>query len=414
MASQFPPEVERWRATVAKYFPPELVDKALWVIQHESVPPGNPTSIGDNGVAVGLFQIQSSDRWAGRPTKEQLLDPEFNIRYAAQNLGAASGKWSDWGEGVVDERGNRFGALGNNPFPGGTPMTDTATTGTATSYAQLVDRLNKLLMSPPPPGTDEYDTWLQEVTSIGNLARSFRPDTSEDPAVAAAAADFNRRVAAVQTGLQYDSTNLAHVVADIDRFLSGKEESRARAGLKQAQQDTVQKYGTAPGKNTFSANDLGAAFGVYADILGIDRNSQDFAKYGGTQYLDVEGDLSKYDSQFGVTGQLPTIPAMQTQPGQIPIPYNTPAGGSAALPGQGTATATTGTTGSPAERIAAGGPNAGGGPAAGPVSTSPGTIPVGGDGRSMGGSWTPNPDSNTWWWQYRQKPAVTYGPAQGL
>lgn len=122
--------VERWRPLVEKYFPPELVDKALHVINFESG--GNASASGDNGVAIGLFQIQDSTRFKGRPTKAQLLDPEFNIKYAAESLGAASGKWGDWGEGTL-YNGKPFGALGNHPYNfidsptgGGTAITGSA------------------------------------------------------------------------------------------------------------------------------------------------------------------------------------------------------------------------------------------------------------------------------------------------
>ena len=117
---QFPPEVERWRKTVQKYFPPELVDKALWVIMHESG--GNPSARGDGGYAVGLFQIHHAGSIQGRPDAGWLSDPENNIRYAALNLGAASGNWKPWGENN-SYNGRPFGALGHNPFPGDTGNT---------------------------------------------------------------------------------------------------------------------------------------------------------------------------------------------------------------------------------------------------------------------------------------------------
>src|SRR3990167_2092161 len=57
--------VERWRAPVAKVFPAELVDKALYVIQHESG--GHPQIPGDGGRAFGLFQshyTKSREPWS--------------------------------------------------------------------------------------------------------------------------------------------------------------------------------------------------------------------------------------------------------------------------------------------------------------------------------------------------------------
>ena len=120
----YPPAVERWRPIVAKYFPPELVDKALYVISHESK--GNPSAVGDGGAARGLFQIQDNRNFASRPDAAYLDNPENNIKYAAQALGAARGNWKDWGEGTENmapydpKTGKgRFGALGNNPYQGG-------------------------------------------------------------------------------------------------------------------------------------------------------------------------------------------------------------------------------------------------------------------------------------------------------
>lgn len=122
---QFSPEVERWRATVAKYVPIQFLEKALWTMQYESG--GDPDARGDSGVAVGLYQIHSNESIAGRPSPGALLDPEYNIQYAAQNLGMASGNFAAWGDGTANlppynpaTGTGRFGALGTYPFPGDT------------------------------------------------------------------------------------------------------------------------------------------------------------------------------------------------------------------------------------------------------------------------------------------------------
>jgi hypothetical protein len=128
----FPPEVERWRPLVAKYFPPELVDKALWVIMYESG--GNPGAVGDGGNAIGLFQIHHGGSIPGRPDAGRLSDPEYNIRYAAQALGAARGNWAPWGENNT-YNGKPFGALGHHPFPGDGIPTPRSTAATRASGA---------------------------------------------------------------------------------------------------------------------------------------------------------------------------------------------------------------------------------------------------------------------------------------
>ncbi|MFA5936493.1 MAG: transglycosylase SLT domain-containing protein [Candidatus Paceibacterota bacterium] len=117
----YPPAVEQWRPLVAKYFPANLVDKALHVIMYESS--GNPNAVGDGGAARGLFQIQDSRNFSSRPSAAYLDNAENNIRYAAQELGAASGKWTDWGEGS-SYNGQPFGALGNHPYEGGGGSSD--------------------------------------------------------------------------------------------------------------------------------------------------------------------------------------------------------------------------------------------------------------------------------------------------
>ena len=81
---------------IQKYFPKDQWQNALAVARGESGL--NPKAIGDNypirGQTIpsyGVFQIRGLP---GRPPKEQLLDPEFNIKYAA-SLYKAQG-WRPW------------------------------------------------------------------------------------------------------------------------------------------------------------------------------------------------------------------------------------------------------------------------------------------------------------------------------
>jgi soluble lytic murein transglycosylase-like protein len=113
-AGRYGPDVERWRCVIvpiaAEYGkPPGWVDKALRVIAAESR--GDPDAIGDNGSAIGLFQVHDGDSIPGRPPRERLLDPEFNIRFALVQLGPVYDVWAAWGEGVT-YNGAAFGALG--------------------------------------------------------------------------------------------------------------------------------------------------------------------------------------------------------------------------------------------------------------------------------------------------------------
>ena len=161
----YPPKVEALRPLVQKYFPANLVDKALYVINLESG--GDPSARGDNGVAIGLFQIQDRTAFPNRPDSTWLSNPENNIKYAAQVLGAANGNWAPWGENN-SYNGQPFGALGNNPYNG---------MAAATSDVQPRGGGNQMAPTPQPGkaipmplfGKDSYFlNGVGLVKSIGN------------------------------------------------------------------------------------------------------------------------------------------------------------------------------------------------------------------------------------------------------
>jgi hypothetical protein len=136
----YPPAVERWRPLVEKYFRGSDVEKALYVIQHESG--GNPSIKASvpSEQSWGLFQANIGGGLGTGYTVEQLKDPETNIRIAAQAVYGGSG-WSPWGEGVT-YKGQKFGALGNNPYPSNSS--------------------GRGFTAPPPPGGTPVATPQQE------------------------------------------------------------------------------------------------------------------------------------------------------------------------------------------------------------------------------------------------------------
>jgi hypothetical protein len=96
--SQMDNEVFKYdpESLIKKYFPPEEWDRAKNVMMGESG--GRSDAVGDNYPirgetipSVGLFQIRTLP---GRPTAEQLKNPELNVKYAAdmqKNQG-----WGPW------------------------------------------------------------------------------------------------------------------------------------------------------------------------------------------------------------------------------------------------------------------------------------------------------------------------------
>lgn len=168
----FPAAVERWRPVVAKYFPPQLVDKALYVIQYESG--GNPGAVGDGGAARGLFQIQDSRNFPNRPDAAYLDDPEKNIAYAAQQLGAASGNFGAWGEGTT-YNGQPFGALGNHPYPGDSSM--------GNSPSSLGDLLANTENTDPSQQADLASQILAAISAARPNPQDFTKDDPYRPGV---------------------------------------------------------------------------------------------------------------------------------------------------------------------------------------------------------------------------------------
>lgn len=97
------------RALAAKYFP-GLEDKILYLINGESG--GNAQAVGDGGAAYGLFQSHYIK--PGTSVEDQFKDARR--LYDARVKAGGSG-FEDWGENNLFE-GKKFGALGNNPYPG--------------------------------------------------------------------------------------------------------------------------------------------------------------------------------------------------------------------------------------------------------------------------------------------------------
>ena len=213
---QFPPEVERWRATVAKYFPPQLVDKALWTIQHESG--GNPGAVGDGGRARGLFQVQDQTAFPNRPDAAWLDNPENNIKYAAQNLGAATGNFAAWG-------GNN---TGTKPF-----YWDSLTPEQQQAYIDGEVQG----VSPYQQGQDDRDRAYKEAQDKidqANKDRDYALSVGDQALAKQRQADANYW-SGVQAQIDQDRNGLTARGQDIDY-------ATAMAGIAQQKYDSDQRY----------------------------------------------------------------------------------------------------------------------------------------------------------------------------
>lgn len=91
----FPRDVERWRPLAAaaaarasaRHGVQLSADLVLAIVQRESLPPGNPRSIGDNGQSFGLMQVKApTARELGLSDPRLLLNPAVGLAYGAEYL----------------------------------------------------------------------------------------------------------------------------------------------------------------------------------------------------------------------------------------------------------------------------------------------------------------------------------------
>ena len=140
--------------------------------------------------------------------------------------------------------------------------------------------------------------------------------------------EFDNKMESYRADIEFDGLNLTKASEEISRFLQGKQESRARAEMIQDQKDMEREWGTTGGKTSFTGTELGGAISKLMQLSGVDPNSTAI-RYPGYTTLDVEGDLAKLDADLGVTGQIPQVPSLITNPASKPAPPSLPAGPSA-------------------------------------------------------------------------------------
>ncbi len=219
---------------------------------------------------------------------------------------------------VSKEIGSKWGTTGfANQIAGG-KVAATSTGGTvpappATSTAaggskadQAVALWQQFLgQKPDPEDPVAFDAWVKTMTQLGDIAKSLQTsegkrDTGFDQQLSA----FNAQV----TATHYQNADaLASAGADVNRSLNGMQVGTERAKTALDAAKLLAQWGTAPGKSSYSANDLGEAYANTFRQAGLDP-SKGMLNYTGTQHIDPTGLANQYDTQLGVGGPLPTIP----------------------------------------------------------------------------------------------------------
>lgn len=209
-----------------------------------------------------------------------------------------------------------------------------------TPVQAMQQQLYNLLLNPPQSSGDplldaeSLGIWASNITALQRAIAEMGGDTGQGADLNnILTTDFANKIQALQASLALDQTSLSRAVADIDRFLGIKEESRARAGAMLEGQEMLRQWGAPQGKTEFSLADLGAGFEAAGRRMGIDP-TRPFLRYTGQTYIDPAAEMARQDAVMGATGAAPTVPEMRTTADMVPA--------APLLTSPGTGTTTTG------------------------------------------------------------------------
>lgn len=136
---------------------------------------------------------------------------------------------------------------------------------------------------------------------------------------ATAIAQHNAELATVRERLARDEISIEQASTEIDRILSGQQESRARADLITSSQQAAAPYGTTGGKSSFTGADLGAGATATLRQLGHANPGQAEAiRFPGTITMDPARLMAEGDAALGVDRPLPEIPQISVSDADIP------------------------------------------------------------------------------------------------
>lgn len=176
------------------------------------------------------------------------------------------------------------------------------------AYARtIVDNFNR-------DAFNSYNTLMNNMGlsqfEVDTSAASFENDQRQ--------AEFTNSLAAFRENTDWDKLNVGRAADEVNRHLSGLQESRSRADLETQAQLAAAPYATG-GKTEFTPNDIGA-LGVEAGRMAGLMPDQVAIRYPSTMVVDPGAMMRANDAALGVTGPIPTIPQLTTSPNMIPAP----------------------------------------------------------------------------------------------
>lgn len=311
---------------IRKYFGTGEEDKWLHLINGESG--GRSDAVGDKGAAWGLFQDQHIPQ--GSSIEQQFASAKRLYDADKRNGGTGFG---DWGEGRL-YNGKPFGALGNNPYRGGSSsMTSTPTSSASSTdmdawIESQIGPIPKVGDFPPLPSdakngdspaerfSNALQAWVSNKAKLvpayraafptpadrdpGPITQGFQQQKIDQDAV-------TQQISLLDTQLNAGKIDAATAQAKLSAFLTSRTQADQEAQLVANSNDLLAKYGVAPGHEKDTAKQWGDAFVTFAKLLGGDENSipRDFT--GQTAFSDPTGDIQRFRAQNGALGDAPSL-----------------------------------------------------------------------------------------------------------
>lgn len=260
---------------------------------------------GDNAwVSMGAQQLQD----VLNSLMEQKPKPDDYKDYKGQADAASYQKaLADWGKnfGAISSQLHTLtiNAAGFHTLPDGSMI---ATGDLTPDQRAQLDQANKLAYQSTMRklGLDQYDVTRTAINDENQRRQQ----------------EFQNQNDVWDRLLGLDKMSADQASKKLDRWLSIRQEADKGAQLQQTAQQEAIKYGTSPGKSSFSARDLGGIFERMAGLAGVDPNTP-MLSYPGTQTMDPMADINNAAAAMGGGGAAPMLdfPQLAT-PGNMPTP----------------------------------------------------------------------------------------------
>jgi len=120
--------------------------------------------------------------------------------------------------------------------------------------------------------------------------------------------DFNNRLSSVDRQIALGDSTLKRAALEIDRWAKGQDISSADAQRIQDARTQAVKYGTTPGKTSFTPDELGSGVAMLARQGGMTTTAP-ILQYPGTQVFDPVADRMASLAAMGLDNAPPLVPA---------------------------------------------------------------------------------------------------------